>query len=126
LIIYPSEHVNPFTGENYGAAYNAIGVDAKGADAFINNAVQGKEDVGDQLSTMTSNKVGSIKDNAETFGGIDLQKIDLSVDAQSGAVSFEVNDAVVAALQERMFGLEPVIISSVPLADLQGFLQGVR
>ncbi len=118
-IIYPSEHVNPFTGENYGAALDVIGVDVPGAAAFINNAVQGKEYV---VPGVVESKV----DPAARVGGIDLQKIDLSVDVHSGAVSFEVNDAVVAALQERMFGLEPVIISSVPLADLQGFLQGVR
>ena len=80
------------------------------------------QSLGSQSSTVTFTKVEQGQDNAESYGGIDLQKIDLHVDAASGAVSFEVNDAVVTVFQERLFGLEPVLVSSVPLVDLQGFL----
>jgi hypothetical protein len=80
------------------------------------NGLKARGDMAESMDRSTRN---------DQLGGIDFEKIDLNIDAANGAVSFEVNDAVVAALQERLFGLEPVSISSVPLVDLKGFL-GIR
>ncbi|MBF0330730.1 MAG: hypothetical protein HQL17_02245 [Candidatus Omnitrophica bacterium] len=80
---------------------------------------------GSMSATANIHKVDVI-DKAASVGGIDFEKIDLGIDAKSGAMSFEVNEEFVTAFQERLLGIQPLLINSQPLSNVASFMNSPK
>lgn len=121
--------VNPFRFEdNYGDVYDQINI----SEAERGRAKEFVDGIVERRSAPGKVKDASVIDQAEDstvdfaanneVGGIDLSTIKPLVTTENGAITqFVFDEGLLSRVREGLAGFEPVVVSTMPLADIDAF-----